>query len=67
MLRNNEAGGKAEELAYFELQAFGDICGGNPIAAFTLFDTAHALVVEDFTSFPVLHAERPRLTLQFSR
>ncbi len=26
------------------------------------FDAAQAIAVEDFKSFPVLHAERPRLT-----
>ncbi len=35
---------------------------GNPIATVTPFDAAQAIVVEDFESFPVLHAKRPRLT-----
>ncbi len=37
-------------------------CPGNSIAAVTPFDAARAIAVEDVESFPVLHAERPRLT-----
>ncbi len=32
------------------------------MAAITPSDAAHAIVVENFESFPVLHVERPRLT-----
>ncbi len=45
----------------WELWTLAENCTGNPIATVTPFDAAQAIVVEDFESFSVLHAERPRL------
>ncbi len=46
----------------WELYALAQNCEGNPIVAVTPFDVKQAIVVKDLEPFPVLHAERPRLT-----
>ncbi len=60
--RTNEDGAAIEELATLEAEDVGVELHREPDHGGYTFRCGASSRVEDFESFPVLHAERPRLT-----